>query len=194
MDSALTKPSERPDHRHGARTHLFVIATLCWDSGSTPVHVRNMSAKGALIEAAVVPKPVHLVVLKRGSLQVSGRVAWSASRQAGLAFHVMVSVTDWRAKRANAQQDQIDKIVSALKSAADPNDHPVPVSISPDRPAAIEAELTLLSAELAQLGNGLAADVILVATHPEIQLLDIALQRIGAMGADSMESHGTPTI
>ena len=29
-----------------------------------------------------------------------------------------------------------------------------------------------------QLGNGLTADVVLVATHPEIQLLDIALQRI----------------
>ena len=179
MDSALSKPCEPFEHRHVARTHLFVIATLCWDSGSTPVHVRNMSAKGALIEAAVVPKPGHLVVLKRGSLQVSGRVAWSASRQAGLAFHVMVSVTDWMAKRANAQQDQIDKIVSTLKSAADPNDHPVPALINPGRPAAIEAELTLLSAELAQLGNGLAADVVLVATHPEIQLLDIALQRIG---------------
>jgi hypothetical protein len=39
-------------------------------------------------------------------------------------------------------------------------------------------ELTQLRAELGALENALIADVILVATHPEIQMLDIACQRI----------------
>ena len=86
MNSARPSGSETADHRHASRTHLFVIATLCWGEGSTPVHVRNMSRKGAQIN----------------------------------------------------------------------------------------------------LGNALSADVILVATHPEIQSLDISLQRIeriiGALG------------
>jgi hypothetical protein len=42
----------------------------------------------------------------------------------------------------------------------------------------IEAELTALRAELVRLGDGLASDAILVATHPEIQMVDIALQRV----------------
>ena len=124
MDSALSTSSGPADLRHGARTHLFVIATLCWDAGSTPVHVRNMSANGALIEGAILPKPGSPFVLKRGSLQVGGRIAWAASRQAGLAFSATVSVADWMARQANARQDQIDEIVSALKSAPIGEQHP----------------------------------------------------------------------
>ncbi len=183
MDNAILKPSEPVEHRHGARTHLFVVATLSSDSGSTPVRVRNMSARGALIEAAALPIPGSLFVLKRGSLQASGLVAWSASRQAGLAFHASVDVPDWMARLPNARQDQVDEIVAAHKSAAGMKKCPELASIGAERPTAIEAELTLLGAELAQLGNGLASDVVLVATHPEIQLLDVALQRIARIMA-----------
>ena len=117
MNSALSTSSGPTDLRHGARTHLFVISTLCWDAGSAPVHVRNMSANGALIEAADPPAPGSPFVLKRGSLKVGGRIAWAASRQAGLAFGAAVCVADWMARQANARQDQIDEIVSALRSA-----------------------------------------------------------------------------
>ena len=43
------------------------------------------------------------------------------------------------------------------------------------------AELMTLRTELAELGNSLIGDVVLVATHPEIQALDIAVQRIDRM-------------
>jgi hypothetical protein len=82
MDSAFPKSCGPDELRRDARTHLLVMASLCWDSGSTPVHVRNMSARGALIEAPVLPRPGNLVMLKRGSLQVGGQIAWAASRQA----------------------------------------------------------------------------------------------------------------
>lgn len=39
-------------------------------------------------------------------------------------------------------------------------------------------ELTALRSDLVNLGDALVQDIILVATHPEIQLLDIAVQRI----------------
>jgi hypothetical protein len=42
----------------------------------------------------------------------------------------------------------------------------------------LEVELGQLRAELAELESALLADVILVATHPEIQTLDISVQRI----------------
>lgn len=178
MDNALPRSCGPDELRRESRTHLFVIATLCWDSGSTPVHVRNMSAKGALIEAAVLPKPGNLLVLKRGSLQVGGQVAWTASRQAGLAFNATVSVADWMASKSNAHQGQVDEIVSAFKSAPETTLHSIASMSRSKRPTMVEAELRVLHNDLERLGNGLASDVILVATHPEIQLLDISLQRI----------------
>ena len=173
MEGAISNPCEPADLRHGTRTHLFVIATLCWSVGTTPVHIRNMSSKGALIEAATLPRPGSLIVLKRGSLEVGGRVAWATARQAGLAFGALVNVPDWMTKRANAHQDRIDEIVTRLKAQELP-DNEANGSLAADP----RAELELLRSGLLQLGNSLSGDVILVATHPEIQLVDIALQRV----------------
>lgn len=176
MDSVIS--CEPADHRYDTRTHLFVVATLCWNEGSAPVHVRNMSAKGALIEAAVLPRPAATVVLKRGSLEVSGRIAWVASGQAGLSFGTSVRVADWMTRRANGHQDRVDEIVASLKSDELGFEQPV---LTPDRPlrsVEVETELALLRADLAKLGDALTSDIILVATHPEIQLIDIAQQRI----------------
>ena len=178
MNGALSNPWYPGEHRHGARTHLFVVATLCWDACTAPVHIRNLSANGALIEAALLPEPGSLFLLKRGRLKVGGPVAWTAARQAGLAFGSSVSVADWMARQANARQDRIDEIVCAFKSEASCGDRPVSPDSGSDPPHSIEQELSLLRADLIKLGDGLTADVVLVATHPEIQLLDIALQRI----------------
>jgi hypothetical protein len=181
METALSTPFEPSEQRRGDRTHLFVIATLCWSAGTMPVHIRNISAKGALIEAAVLPQPGSSVVLKRGSLEVSGRVAWAASGQAGLAFGTVVRVEDWMARRAAAHQDRVDEIVAALKAEALQGDRALVPGGDDSRSIDIEAELGLLRADLTKLGDTLATDIILVATHPEIQLIDIALQRIGRM-------------
>ena len=45
----------------------------------------------------------------------------------------------------------------------------------------IQAESLLLRSDLAELEASLIKDVILVATHPEIQTFDISLQRIDRM-------------
>jgi len=177
MDSAIS--CEPAEHRYDTRTHLFVVATLCWNEGSVPVHVRNMSAKGALIEAAVLPKPAVMIVLKRGSLEVSGRIAWAASGQAGLSFVTSVNIADWMARRANAHQDRVDEIVASLKADELGFEPPAAAPDRPNRSVEFETELALLRADLTKLGDALTSDIILVATHPEIQLIDIALQRVG---------------
>lgn len=167
------------EHRHDTRTHLFVVATLCWGTGTEAVHVRNMSSKGALIEAKVLPKLGSLVVLKRGSIEASARVAWTAARRAGLTFGGMVNVPDWMAKRANSHQHRIDEIVSQLKSEEGlPDKEELGPSSGLAGPSDTHEQLELLRADLIQLGNILVADIILVATHPEIQLVDIAVQRV----------------
>ena len=177
MEDALATPLEPAEHRHATRTHLFVIATLCWDEGWAPVHIRNMSVKGALIEAEDLPRPGSLIVLKRGSLEVGGCIAWAELGRAGLAFTAAVRETDWMVRRASAHQERVDEIVTMLKAQATA-DECLPEAERPRGPVEIETELVLLRADLTKLGDTLAADVILVATHPEIQLIDIALQRV----------------
>jgi hypothetical protein len=141
---------------------LFVAATLYSDAGSAPVRIRNMSQSGALIEASVVPDPGTAVILRRGSLQTAGHIAWKVEGKAGLAFSTRVNVGDWLSRQVRGHQDQVDEIVSSLKSGRQPG----------------SAELQALRADLVRLGNGLAGDAILVATHLEVQMIDIALQKV----------------
>src|SRR5690242_9197445 len=177
METAVSNLSEPAEHRQASRTHLFVTATLCWDEGSAPARTRNMSVRGALIEAEALPKPGSRIVLKRGSLEAGGHVAWAASGQAGLAFGSAVRVPDWMVRRTNAHQDRVDEIVASLRSAT-AEEQPAALADEHLHSAGLRPELSLLRDDLSKLGDALATDIILVATHPEIQLLDISLQRI----------------
>ncbi len=163
--------------RQAPRTHLFVIATLYSDVGSAPAHIRNLSERGALVEAAVLPAPGTPILLKRGRLEVRGSIAWKSNRQAGVAFESRVEVADWMARQGSPHQERVDELVSTLRSS--PSRAAGGKSASPPAPRdALESECLALRSELTRLGEGLAADIILVATHPELQLLDIALQRV----------------
>jgi hypothetical protein len=178
--------------RQAPRTHLFVIATLCSDSGSAPAHIRNLSERGALVEAAALPAPGTPVLLKRGRLEVRGSVAWKSSRQAGIAFQSRVDVGDWMARQGGPHQERVDELMTALRSSA-----PEPIERDSDhssaRRKAIESELSALRSELTRLGEGLTADIIMVATHPELQLLDIALQRVDRIAAGLKEPPARPS-
>jgi hypothetical protein len=160
------------DGRRQPRTHLFVVATLASDAGSTPVHIRNMSPSGALVEAAVLPGLGERISLRRGELQAIGQVAWRAGRRAGVRLDDIVHVSDWLKRQGSAEQERVDAVVAGFR-AQDPT--PMPLNKCP---VSIEAEMLLLRSELAALESALVADMIVVATHPEIQTLDIALQRV----------------
>ena len=85
-----------PDESRGlARTHLFVAARLSFASGSSPVHLRNMSPSGALIEGPVLPSRGEPATLRRGSLEVIVKVVWTTGRKAGVSFLYPVHVADW---------------------------------------------------------------------------------------------------
>lgn len=169
--AALARPD---DERRQARTHIFVAATLYWRNGSTPVRIRNMSQNGALIEALDLPDVETPIIIKRGSLEASGSVAWKAEPKAGLAFANHVYVADWMGRAAPSHQERVDEIVALLKADRRPSN-----DLHPPSEKTIEEELASLQADLAALGSSLASDAILVATHPDIQILDIAVQRLG---------------
>lgn len=180
---AESASSLAPLHAHPSRqqdrTHMFVAATLYFDSGSCPVNVRNMSLSGALVEGSGLPELETPVTLRRGSLEAGARIVWRAGRKAGVSFSTTIHIADWMSRNPNSQQARIDDIVRDIRSgkpAAGSGGHPV----SPDN-ALLGAELRALRAELSALEKGLTGDVIVVATHPEIQLLDVALQRVDRM-------------
>jgi hypothetical protein len=163
------------DGRQQARTHFFVSATLYGDAGSTPVTIRNMSRSGALIEAAVLPEVGERIDLRRGQLRAAGWIAWRVERRAGVRLDRTVHVPDWMSRQVSAGQEQVDALVSIVR-----NHGPKVPAIGAYHigQMSMEAELLQLRVELGELEAALLKDVIVVATHPEIQTLDISVQRI----------------
>ena len=176
MNNASTKMTPIDEGRKQARTHLFVAATLCSDLASAPARIRNMSSCGALIESAAIPESGTAVMLKRGSLQIEGRVVWKADRKAGIAFLGDVHVAEWMSRKVEPHQERVDEIVWDFKS--DRRLRSCANEVAATGSSSAKRELLELRTELIQLGNSLIGDVVLIATHPEIQMLDIAVQRV----------------
>lgn len=180
MDSIATKDNRSDDAREDPRTHLLVMATLYAQSGSAPVRIRNMSPSGALVESPVLPEPGSRVMLKRGSLEASGEIAWRFEGRAGIAFLGAVYVSDWMSRQPGPQH-WVDEIVSACRAVDRPPAGLAGLAPGDRATPGAEAELLMLRADLERLGNALVTDPILVATHPEIQFIDISLQRIDGL-------------
>lgn len=149
-----------------------MAATLYADTGSLPIRIRNMSRSGALIESAVLPELGEKISVKRGQLQAAGRIVWRSGRRAGVSFEAAVHVSDWMKRQMSEGQERVDAMMASLKQG-----DTGPDGSSANRPS-VTGELTMLRFELEEMGRLLIADAILVATHPEIQAIDISLQRI----------------
>jgi len=157
------------------------MATLYCERASNPVRVRNLSPSGGLIEGATLPPVGTAVILRRGALESPGTVVWVKSGKAGLSFTGLVDVSAWLPTKEAKPQTQADQITYGLKhtrralaAAAVPaiDDRTMPM-------IAVVAELAALRADLDRLGDKLADDAVLLASHPEVQFLDAAGQRIG---------------
>jgi len=159
------------------RTHLFVAARLCFASGACPVHIRNMSPSGALIEGAVLPDLHEAATLERGRLEAKVRVVWKVGRKAGVSFLSAVHVVDWMSRTLPSHQMKVDDLIQSIRAGQGRGAAGLAKGDGPP----IEAELQALRRELAILEQALAGDEAVTMAHPEIQMLDIALQRIDRM-------------
>lgn len=167
--------------RRHERTALFVAASLYSKTDSCPIHVRNISTSGALIEGAIVPANGDSLVLKRGGLEAAASIVWKEGRRAGVSFSSTVDVADWMARQPTPHQGRVDGMIRTIRMESATAGRREPIAEDVHRPSSSEAELLALRKLLADLEKDLTADVILVATHPEIQALDIALQAIDRM-------------
>lgn len=164
--------------RGETRTHLFMVAMLSAATTLVPVRIRNLSASGALIEGSALPAVRSAVTIRRGDLSVEGVLVWRSKNQAGLAFKSNIFVPTWLPKNSGSKQSAIDQIMFEAKDGSGVSTEQPKLGCLPAGSDGVLFELTSLRNDLTTLEDALVQDIILVATHPEIQLLDIAIQRI----------------
>lgn len=178
-----TPTSHAENGRRQARTHLFVAATLATARGNVAVRVRNLSSSGALIEfTGLGPTKGERIVLRRGSLEAEGNAAWSDEKKAGLAFDAKVDVSEWMGRTGGNQQSKIDEAVAKYRS--DPAG-PAVIDILAITPDPLAVQLRAVRNQLERLADRLSQDVDVVMKHPEVQVLDIALQTLDRIIADT---------
>ena len=78
--------SSAAQNRKGRRSNVFMKAVIEQAGQSTDVKLRNLSAEGALVEARSLPVEGSELMFIKGDLRVPGRVAWTDSGHAGIAF------------------------------------------------------------------------------------------------------------
>lgn len=165
-----------PNKRGAERKALFVAAALVDAAGSFPVRIRNISPSGAMVEGDQLPRLDSAIRLVRAELSVSGRVAWSAGRQCGLAFDHFVDVAAWTARTGHQGQDNVDRMVAAVRSGV-----AAPVAAVRVTRTAIE-DVRAIRSLVDGLGEELAGDPEIVARHlTALQAIDRAAQLLDAL-------------
>lgn len=181
MATAYVQDKANPEgcKRQHERTSLLVIASLLANGVSNRIKVRNLSASGAMIEGASLPREGARIDLRRGAVSLPGRVVWSTGGRAGLEFHGYATAEDWL-PNTNPDQRKVDAAAElarqeravglATRAAAQ-----LPTSA---RSAAEIAEIANL---LDDLADDLAGDpVVIVRYLSKLQVLDVAGQALRA--------------
>ena len=146
-----------------------------------PVRVRNLSPGGALLEAEGLPAAGSSVILRRGQLTIGGKVVRAALGKAGIEFDQTVHVPSWMPLKGSPALRSVDQFAAAVTidyGLTEPARSSAGEKLSS---ADILNELRELQSGLISLGEKLSNDCIVVATHPEIQFLDHAVQRIAKL-------------
>jgi len=109
------KVDAQANKRTEGRSNVFLTAALDTGTESGPVRIRNLSAKGALIEGSDLPPIGTKVTLLRGSLCARGEIVWLASQMAGVNFDDLINVQRWVLRTGHAGQQRVDGVVAALR-------------------------------------------------------------------------------
>jgi hypothetical protein len=160
------------ESRGGHRSNVFLAATLVTAGGSAAVRVRNISARGALIDGAGLPPEGAAVELRRGSLAAQGEVAWHDAGHCGIRFSAAIDVDVWTRKVGHAGQQAVDQIVALAR-------RPVTGDASPARQTPHDDGLAAIGDDLEAVCDRLAGHPELVAgCSEELLKLDAIAQRL----------------
>jgi len=150
---------------------VLLTATLDTGERTLPVRIRNLSERGALIDARVLPTAGTRLKLMRGRLTAVGELAWESDGQGGLTFDRPIVVASWVQKLGHSGQQRVDATVAALRENGT-----VPRNLQ--RPASQDS-LPVLSAALDQICERLAGiSGISVEMGEELVKLDTIAQSL----------------
>lgn len=108
------------EHRSDIRSNVFLTAILLGGVDPQPVRVRNLSPGGAFLDGQEIPPVGASVRLVRGSLAVTGNVAWQSAGHAGLRFAKEIDVGAWVKRVGHSGQRRVDEAVDALRQQQRP--------------------------------------------------------------------------
>ena len=179
----------REEARAQPRKNLFLAATLFYGGIRSPVKVRNLSERGAMLESSDLPMEGQVVSLVRGSLAVESVVVWRVGNRCGLAFSASVSVSQWMAPAGNSEQSRVDQNVAMVRSGRAPPPT-APTAPSPMISGALAQTVTgqllddlgMAVRLLEDLGNDLVRHPLTVSLHgTKLQNIDLATQVLTAI-------------
>jgi hypothetical protein len=188
----MLTPDDGDDTAHAhqraeARRNMFVMATLYCPGGSAPARIRNMSRTGALIESAVEAPENSPVRLSRGTLSVSGSIAWRLDNRAGVRFDAVIQVDDWLPGGGGGStgQQRVDEIIHSCRTLQ-AGEFESSASAPPAAAglADVARQLAEIRDALNAAGEVLAEDMAVAMAHPApLQTLDISIQKLERLAA-----------
>jgi hypothetical protein len=134
--------SSLQNKRSEGRSNVFLGAVLEWHEASIPARIRNISSRGALVDAPSFPNVGTAVRLVRGELSVTGELAWVGGGLGGINFGGRIEVESWVRRTGASGQQRVDGVVDAIRHS-----RRVPANSGEERSPSIAA----LSAELDEL-------------------------------------------
>jgi hypothetical protein len=91
----MDNESDNGDTKRGNKRSLVLLtAKVKADGAETEVRLRNLSQKGALLEADLPPKLGTDLVFERGETKVKARVAWVSDHRFGIEFLVPIEESE----------------------------------------------------------------------------------------------------
>jgi hypothetical protein len=176
------------------RKNLLLTATIRSAGVTAPVRIRNLSVKGAMVDAKALPEPGASVVLQRLEIEMRGVVVWRTEGRCGIQFEGAASVDEWVAgRRAPAAifghgQSRVDQIQAAIRSGRDIADEDKAVASPPELITDVEArvaeELDHVQQMLDEVAGDLIGDAALVQRYGEaLQRFDNACQILNQLSA-----------
>ena len=92
--------------RGAKRARVLLAAKLRTGAAEMDVRLRDLSQKGALVEASSMPPAGTEVVFVRGSISVPARIAWTTPGRAGLEFAFMIDESEVLVQLKRTTNDQ----------------------------------------------------------------------------------------
>ncbi|MBW0145631.1 PilZ domain-containing protein [Sphingomicrobium clamense] len=170
--------------RRSPRSGLYMAAMLRHRGSDCTVIVRNISERGAMVEADCLPERGSAIELIRADLRAVGAIAWQQDDQAGIEFAAKVNLARWAPGLRHREQMEVDKMVAEVRGAkADEATEDTAPSVDLQKlDRRIAEELGMLSRRVGRALESLSGFAPLIARHPrDLQELEVVEQHLARL-------------